>query len=156
MSGDRVAASLKLLHQMELLKAQLDALMATQTGSEPAARAAPNMPRAPPPRAVPPPRPAPPLTRAAQRVAGGTVAPAAAQRGGGGQCGGGDAFGGVSVEGWVPPAGAPMEATQQWEDARKQSLYGITHFDKVTSNLTLRRLSRSLDRDLTPAQFRVL
>jgi hypothetical protein len=26
-----------------------------------------------------------------------------------------------------------MEATQQWEDARKKSLYSITHFEKVSA-----------------------
>jgi len=164
--GNRVSESLKLLQQMEALKAQLDALMATggggadSSGRPPTAAATAPMAKASPPvpmRAPPyqsPQRPSVPLTRAAQRAAGMTPGPVAEHKASssssstssgssssyapavvasGGKCGGGDAFAGLSVEGWVPPAQAPMEATQQWEDARKKSLYSITHFEKVTA-----------------------
>jgi hypothetical protein len=100
--------SLKLLKQMEDLKAQLDALMRKPQGmSVPAAVGGGSIP-----------------ARSATRSA---TAPAAPR---GGKCSAGDAFSGMSVEEFEPPAIASLEDTQQWEDTHKAVFYDIKNFDK--------------------------
>ena len=162
-ADSHAAESLALLAQMEVLKAQLDKLMA-QAG--PAGRAVPVVPTAAPRRTdhvgspaldlsrdkkaavqaaaqAPPPMGRPPLTRQQQRVQGVSLTRSndvssmaqASQGQRSGKCSGGDAFGGVSVEGWSAPPTASFEVLQQWEDAHKATFAEIAHFDRGGKSL---------------------
>ena len=90
-----------LLSQMEVLKAQLDALMTQKAG--------------------------PSRKSESNRLQ--TVGGEKPRRAGTALCTG-DAFRGVSVEGWSPPGHARLEETSRWEDAYKLAFREIMHYEK--------------------------
>lgn len=96
-----------LLSQMEVLKAQLDALMTQEAYSS--------------------------RTFQSNRLQ--TVGSEKSKRAGNVGAKGqlmctGDAFRGVSVEGWSPPEHARLEETSRWEDAYRLAFREITHYEK--------------------------
>jgi len=113
--GQASASQAALLEQMKLLQNQLDALKSQATGGN--GHATGQIPEKP-------------TIRHQYPRAGETIAPPSSEVKTNPKCLGGDAFAKLPVDTWTPPALAPIEAIQSWEDAHAKAMNEINHYDK--------------------------